>query len=189
MLRGKTVFVGVGSVLFLSACATQPAPPLQTAHAINPPAPLERLAVQQAFIWPTQDAPRVINSGFGARVDPLSGRQRYHKGLDIKAPAATPVVATADGVVAFSGWQSGYGHIVVIGHAGGIETAYAHLSRRRVEEGERVDAGQWIGDVGATGRVTAPHLHYEVRKGGTPVNPVAFLPQTHGDQAEAIATD
>ena len=176
--------------MVLTACATQPAPPLQTAQAVERPQPRLTTDLQPAFIWPTrQDAPRIINSGFGARVDPLSGRQRYHKGLDIKAPASTPVVATADGVVAFSGWQSGYGHIVVIAHDDNIETAYAHLSQRRVETGQPVDAGQWIGDVGATGRVTAPHLHYEVRRGGTPVNPVAYLPQLHDHTSEAVATD
>lgn len=185
MLRGTHVFLGLGSAIFLTACATQPAPPLQTAQVVQS----RQLGSQPAFIWPTQKAPRVVNSGFGVRVDPLSGRKRYHNGLDIQAPAATPVVATADGVVAFSGWQSGYGHIVIVAHGGGIETAYAHLSKRRVQQGARVVAGQRIGDVGATGRVTAPHLHYEVRRGGTPVNPVAYLPQLHEHINEAVATD
>jgi murein DD-endopeptidase MepM/ murein hydrolase activator NlpD len=98
-----------------------------------------------------------------------------HSGVDFAASAGTPLYATADGVVTHAGWQSGYGRLVKIKHDFGIETRYAHQSRIRVKVGQRVSRGQHIGDMGASGRVTGVHLHYEVRVGGKAVNPMIYI--------------
>ncbi|HTT65454.1 MAG TPA: M23 family metallopeptidase [Bryobacteraceae bacterium] len=126
----------------------------------------------QPSIWPVEGR---LMGGFGERTDPFSGEGAMHTGVDISAPTGTPVRATADGIVKFAGWFSGYGQLVVINHGGGFETYYAHLSRFAVVEGQDVRRGEQIGAVGSTGRVTAPHLHYEVRIGGAPVNPHTYL--------------
>ncbi|MEC7669814.1 MAG: M23 family metallopeptidase, partial [Pseudomonadota bacterium] len=90
-------------------------------------------------------------------------------------PHGTPIYSTADGVVVHAGWQSGYGRLVKIQHEFGIETRYAHLSKIRVNVGQRVSRGERIGDMGNTGRSTGTHLHYEVRVGGEAVNPMTFI--------------
>ena len=113
--------------------------------------------------------------GYGERTDPFSGEGAMHTGVDISAPTGTPVRATADGIVKFASWSSGYGQLVVVDHGGGFETYYAHLSRFAVIAGQEVRRGDQVGAVGSTGRVTAPHLHYEVRIGGAPVNPHTYL--------------
>ena len=123
-------------------------------------------------IWPVDG--RLIGS-FGARTDPFSGEGAFHKGVDLGAPSGTPVRATGDGLVVFADMESGYGKLIVIDHGGGLETYYAHLSRFFVHSGEEVRRGEMLGAVGSTGRVTAPHLHYEVRIGGAPVNPYRYL--------------
>lgn len=112
-----------------------------------------------------------ISSEFGKRVDPFTGAERRHKGLDIAAPAGSVVSAAASGTVKYSGWQEGYGNIVIIGHEGGYETRYAHNSDNMVRKGDAVTAGQPIAKVGSTGRSTGPHLHFEVRRQNTPVDP------------------
>jgi murein DD-endopeptidase MepM/ murein hydrolase activator NlpD len=102
--------------------------------------------------------------------------QAFHTGVDISAAMGTPVRVTADGIVVsaeFSG--GGYGKLIVVDHGGGLETCYAHLSRIDVLPGQEVRMGQFIGASGATGRVTTPHLHYEVRVGGSPIDPHTFL--------------
>ena len=126
----------------------------------------------QPSIWPVEGR---LMGAFGERTDPFSGEGAMHTGVDISAPTGTVVRTTADGTVVFAGWSSGYGRLLVVDHGGGIETYYAHLSRIGVVEGQEVRRGDQIGAVGATGRVTAPHLHYEVRQGGTPVNPYHYL--------------
>jgi murein DD-endopeptidase MepM/ murein hydrolase activator NlpD len=108
-------------------------------------------------------------SGFGTRWG------RLHAGTDFAAAHGTPIYATADGVISHAGWQSGYGHLVKIDHAFGIETRYAHLSRIRVKPGQRVSRGDRIGDMGNTGRSTGTHLHYEVRVNGNPINPMTYI--------------
>jgi murein DD-endopeptidase MepM/ murein hydrolase activator NlpD len=113
--------------------------------------------------------------GFGVRTDPFSGEGAMHTGVDISAPTGTAVVTTADGIVEFTGWSNGYGRLIVVDHGNGTETYYAHLSHIGVIEGQEVRRGEQIGAVGATGRVTAPHLHYEVRLGGSPMNPYRYL--------------
>ncbi|PIB24792.1 peptidase M23 [Amylibacter kogurei] len=114
-------------------------------------------------------------SGFGYRSDPKTGGRRLHKGRDMAGPRGTPIVATADGVVTFSGRQSGYGNLVKIRHSQGFETFYAHLNAIRVKNGQRVSRGDRIGDMGNTGRSTGVHLHYEIRVGGQAVNPANYM--------------
>ncbi|MGO4883179.1 MAG: M23 family metallopeptidase [Bryobacteraceae bacterium] len=126
----------------------------------------------QPSIWPVEGR---LMGGFGERTDPFSGEGAMHTGVDISAPTGTPVRATADGIVALAAWSSGYGQLVVVDHGGGLQTYYAHLSRFSVIEGQEVRRGDQVGAVGSTGRVTAPHLHYEVRIGGAPVNPHPYL--------------
>lgn len=129
---------------------------------------LMRIAAKRLpFGIPTFGAERT--SKFGMR-----GR-RMHNGVDYAAPRGTPIHATAEGVVSFSGRHRGYGIVVKIRHAFGFETYYAHLSKSRVKVGQRVKRGQRIGDMGSTGRSTGSHLHYEVRIDGKPVNPSKFI--------------
>ncbi len=116
-----------------------------------------------------------FTSGFGYRRDPKGAGTRMHAGVDFAGKTGTPIYSTADGVVTHAGWQSGYGKLVKIKHAFGIETRYAHNSRIRVKVGQRVSRGDHIADMGATGRVTGTHLHYEVRIGGNPVNPMTYI--------------
>ena len=130
---------------------------------------LYRIAAQKApFASPLKD-PFRFTSGFGRRWG------RLHAGTDFAAPHGTPIYSTADGVVVHAGWQSGYGRLVKIQHEFGIETRYAHLSKIRVNVGQRVSRGERIGDMGNTGRSTGTHLHYEVRVGGEAVNPMTFI--------------
>lgn len=124
-------------------------------------------------IWPVEGR---VWGPFGKRSDPFSGEgTEFHPGVDISAPPGTPVHATGDGFVIASGWNGGYGRLVVIDHGSGIQTYYAHLSRIFVQTGAEVRRGESVGEVGSTGRVTAPHLHYEVRVGGAPVNPYLYM--------------
>jgi murein DD-endopeptidase MepM/ murein hydrolase activator NlpD len=136
---------------------------------------LYRIAAEKApFANPVKNAFR-FTSKFGYRRDPKTGGRRMHSGVDFAASSGTPLYATADGVVTHAGWQSGYGRLVKIQHEFGIETRYAHQSRIRVKVGQRVSRGQHIGDMGASGRVTGVHLHYEVRVGGKAVNPMIYI--------------
>ena len=136
---------------------------------------LYRIAAEKApFANPVKNAFR-FTSKFGYRRDPKTGGRRMHSGVDFAAGLGTPLYATADGVVVHAGWQSGYGRLVKIQHEFGIETRYAHMSKLRVKVGQRVSRGQRIGDMGASGRVTGVHLHYEVRVGGKAVNPMIYI--------------
>ncbi len=122
--------------------------------------------------WPIQGT---ISSHFGIRHHPVTGVKSFHTGLDIRAPMATPVRATADGIVSFSGWSGGNGHIVVIEHGHGFSTAYAHNKENFVKVGQTVKKGQQIAASGSTGMSTGPHLHYEVWRSGKQVDPQQFL--------------
>ncbi|MEM1067213.1 MAG: DUF5930 domain-containing protein, partial [Pseudomonadota bacterium] len=136
---------------------------------------LYRIAVQKApFAEPVKGTFR-FTSGFGPRRDPFNGSRRQHNGVDFAAAHGAPIYATADGVVTKAGWASGYGRIIKIRHDFGIETYYAHLARFRVDVGDRVSRGDRIGDMGNSGRSTGTHLHYEVRVGGTPMNPMKYI--------------
>ncbi|MCZ4352372.1 DUF5930 domain-containing protein [Roseovarius aestuarii] len=130
---------------------------------------LYRIAAEKApFDIPIKSAFR-FTSGFGKRWG------RMHSGTDFAGPHGTPIYATADGVVTHAGWQSGYGRLVKIQHAFGIETRYAHQSKLRVKVGQRVSRGDRIGDMGSTGRSTGTHLHYEVRVNGKAINPMIYI--------------
>lgn len=116
-----------------------------------------------------------LTSDFGMRWHPVLGGRRAHKGVDLAAPAGTPIRASADGVVERADWFAGYGLYVALEHGGQIETRYGHMSRLNVAAGQSVRKGDVIGYVGSTGRSTGPHLHYEVRIAGEAVNPVPYL--------------
>ena len=119
-----------------------------------------------------------LESGYGVRSDPFSGEGAYHTGIDISSTIGTRVTATADGIVVQAGMSSGYGgygRLVVVDHGNGYQTYYGHLSRVNVMPGQLVRQSDVVGLVGMTGRSTGPHLHYEVRVGGAPINPYRFL--------------
>ncbi|MTI03567.1 M23 family metallopeptidase [Ruegeria arenilitoris] len=136
---------------------------------------LYRIAAEKApFASPVRAAVR-FTSGFGTRRDPKTGGRRMHNGADFAGATGTDIFATADGVVTHAGWQSGFGRLVKIKHAFGIETLYAHNTKIRVKVGQRVSRGDHIADMGSTGRSTGTHLHYEVRVNGKPVNPMTYI--------------
>jgi murein DD-endopeptidase MepM/ murein hydrolase activator NlpD len=117
-----------------------------------------------------------ITSGFGIRNDPFTGSLAMHEGLDFAANVGTPVTASGPGTVIRSAWDPSYGNVVEISHTEGFVTRYAHLSKRTVDEGDKVDRNDKIGEIGTTGRSTGPHLHYEVFKKDHPINPTLVLP-------------
>jgi len=123
-------------------------------------------------LWPINGR---LGSYFGKRLDPLTGVGTFHTGVDIPTPVGTPVRAAGDGIVTRAEWAGNYGRLVAVNHGGGIETLYGHLSRIDVIAGQEIRRGQIIGLSGRSGRVSGPHLHYEVRQGGNPVNPYIFL--------------
>ncbi|HEX8841781.1 MAG TPA: M23 family metallopeptidase [Sphingomicrobium sp.] len=120
-------------------------------------------------------AAQYISSNFGYRTDPIEGSEAFHPGLDFKAAMGAPIYSAARGRVAFVGQRGGYGNCVEIDHGNGLLTRYAHMSAFHAHAGDLVTAGQVIGAVGSTGRSTGPHLHFEVRLNGQPVNPRPFL--------------
>ncbi|MDQ1713846.1 MAG: hypothetical protein QOE45_3296 [Frankiaceae bacterium] len=123
------------------------------------------------LLWPT---PGPVTSGYGYRIHPIYGYRRFHAGIDIGAPTGQGIVAVRAGVVVSAGPRGTYGNLVVIDHGNGFATAYAHQSRVLVRAGQRVVAGQRIGLVGATGAATGPHLHFETRVNGEPVDPLRY---------------
>lgn len=116
-----------------------------------------------------------IGSRFGYRIDPINGRQKMHAGVDMSVPPGTPVRAPADGVVSFAGWDEMYGKLVSIDHGYGVLTRFAHNSQIYVQVGQKVSKYDVISASGSTGRSTGPHLHYEVRVNGVPVNPMNYI--------------
>jgi len=114
------------------------------------------------------------SASYGYRLDPFTGVRDFHSGIDISAPRGNKVLATADGLAIYAQGQVGYGRLVVLQHKFGLSTRYGHLSQVAVKVGQRVKKGDIIGYVGSTGRATGPHLHYEVRLNGQPMNPMLF---------------
>jgi murein DD-endopeptidase MepM/ murein hydrolase activator NlpD len=153
----------------------QPAATEETAPddgaVVEPPA-LPPVDAPSSFIWPVNGA---VVSQFGFRIHPIFGTERFHSGIDVNAGSGTPIAASAGGVVITSGWMDGYGNTVIIDHGGGFATLYAHQSQVAVSVGQSVNQGEIIGYVGSTGWSTGPHLHFEVRIGGAPVNPLGYL--------------
>lgn len=123
-------------------------------------------------IWPTRGW---VTSGFGYRKSPFTGLREFHKGIDIGTRINTPIIAPAEGVVTYVGRKGGLGKLIVVNHGYGIVTRYAHLSKALKKIGQKVKRGEEIAKVGNTGRSTGPHLHYEVRVGGVPVDPRNYL--------------
>jgi murein DD-endopeptidase MepM/ murein hydrolase activator NlpD len=122
--------------------------------------------------WPVKGW---ITSSFGVRRDPFDGRRRMHEGLDIATRTGTPVLATAAGIVREVGSDPGYGKLVVVDHGYGYTTLYAHNSQIKVKVGQRLKRGDLVALAGNTGRSSGPHVHYEVRFNGVPVNPHKYL--------------
>jgi murein DD-endopeptidase MepM/ murein hydrolase activator NlpD len=136
--------------------------------------------------------PDVESSGFGWRDDPVHHNRKFHKGTDFRADRGTAVHAAGDGVVAFTGWQHGYGRLIIVDHGGGVITRYAHLAKIEVATGAPVIAAARIGQVGASGKATGPHLHFEIRLDGRAVDPVlamrvAELQRTAPELAAVVA--
>ncbi len=153
--------------------------PLQTRHHYREE--VEKLAKEieknrgtKALLNPLWPIPgdKDITSPFGWRRDPFLGDIRWHTGIDIGAPAGTPIRAIAGGKVIFSGYKKGYGNLVILKHKGGWESYYAHNEKNLVHQGEEIKPGEIIARVGSSGRATGPHLHLEVRRRGSPINPM-----------------
>jgi murein DD-endopeptidase MepM/ murein hydrolase activator NlpD len=135
------------------------------------------------FILPVEGQ---YTSGFGMRLHPMDHAERLHAGMDIAAPAGSPIQAAAAGQVVFSGTQTGYGNVVVIQHPEGYTTLYAHNTANLVSVGTTVSQGQPIATVGSTGRSTGPHLHFEVHKDGKQLDPTLFLATSITPQPAAV---
>lgn len=127
---------------------------------------------QDSFIKPTSGK---ITSGFGYRIHPVTGARSFHSGIDIADSTGTKILASRNGTVTFASYNGNFGNMIIISHGNGIETVYAHLSAINVSAGQGVSQGQVIGKMGATGRVTGPHLHLEIRINGTAVNPSNYI--------------
>jgi lipoprotein NlpD len=140
--------------------------PTETAPAA--PASPEPAPGFETFLWPVQGT---INSGFGPR------GMSFHDGIDIAAPEGTPIKAIEDGEVIYSNQLRGYGNMVILRHPGGIVSVYAHNESNLVREGQSVVRGEVVATVGSTGRVSGPHLHFEIRKNNAAQDPLRYLPQ------------
>ena len=125
-------------------------------------------------IWPVNGW---ITSGFGSRASPLTGEAGRHLGVDIANETNTPIRATADGLVTYAGWETGYGRVIAVEHGYGYSTRYGHCARLKVKVGDEVKRGQVIAYIGSTGRSIGSHCHYEVRRHGVPVDPMKYLPE------------
>ena len=154
---------GMISVATIVASVALTGPTATQASSVGGDDPLVALELH----WPVRGP---ISSGFGTRH--TSGERRdVHTGVDICARVGTPVRAPATGIVAFAGWQHGYGRTVILEHGHGVQSLYGHLAKFAVKRGQRVEQGATIGLIGTSGNSSGPHLHYEVRVDGRPVNP------------------
>ena len=109
------------------------------------------------------------------RYHPILGRRKLHTGDDLAVSYGSPFRAARGGTVLWAGWKKAYGNTVIVDHGGGVCTLYGHASKLNVSAGQSVNAGQYIGNVGSTGWSTGPHLHFEVRKNGKPIDPTCYL--------------
>ena len=130
------------------------------------------MLVHMPSIWPTHGW---VTSGFGFRMNPFTGLTQMHEGLDISNRVGTPIIASADGIVVDIGNDLAYGRNVVISHGFGMITQYGHLDKALVKIGQKVKRGDKVAELGMTGKTTGPHLHYEVRMNGIPVNPTRYI--------------
>jgi murein DD-endopeptidase MepM/ murein hydrolase activator NlpD len=146
----------------------------------------DQLGVLEALLVQTSTARKFLpshkplqdgwfSSNFGYRIDPFTGQNGFHEGVDFPAEAGTPIVAAASGKVVFAGWHPQYGRLLEIDHGNGLSSRYAHARELLVQDGDLVIRGQRVASVGSTGRSTGPHLHFEVRLNGVPQNPARFL--------------
>ena len=126
--------------------------------------------------FPTKDG--WISSGYGKRLDPISGKMQFHEGVDFAGRAGSAIEAVASGLVTWSGYRYGYGNMVEINHGNGYQTRYAHHKKNLVVVGQKVDKGQVIALMGNTGRATGPHVHFEVVRNGTSINPIKYIKYT-----------
>lgn len=149
--------------------STSPSGPVPSAPLTSAPPPPSGGG---QLSWPVSGP---VTSGFGMRVDPVTHQYQLHAGIDIGAGYGAPVGAADDGTVIYAGTMSGYGRVVVIDHGGGLSTLYGHLSAYGVAKGQEVSRGSQIANVGCTGFCTGPHLHFEVRVNGDPVDPMPYL--------------
>ncbi len=147
---------------------------IEAQNAISSAEKLSLIATHVPFGSPLV-GPIEVTSPFGPRMDPFYGRPALHTGIDLHQDYGAPVHATAAGTVSFAGSDGGYGNMVEIDHGNGLSTRYAHLSSITVRQGEKVEIGAVVGHIGETGRATGPHLHYETRINGEPVDPARFL--------------
>lgn len=145
---------------------------IQEAQSLNENKSAAPIRSERNFIWPVR---AVITSNYGYRMHPIRGRWILHSGIDLGAMYGTPICATASGVVIYAGWYGGYGNAVIIDHGGGYSSLYGHCSSIFVANSQRVRQGATIASVGSTGMSTGPHLHFEIRQGGIPIDPRSRL--------------
>ncbi len=169
MIKIKPLFLILILVFLFTSCTRQ-------RHKVTFQSPFP---AKKDGIWgfPLPEPPFIINSAFGELRKKGTSFYR-HQGIDIKAKEGTPVLAVQKGTVIFAGPLKDYGLLVCIEHPGNWETRYAHLSSIAIKTNKKVKKGQIIGRVGATGNATGPHLHFELRKNGTPINPAPLITQT-----------
>lgn len=177
-----------------------PSPTTAPPHALPPGTavdrPIERPLGPASELPELRDAPRLAlpvsgaraTSGYGARFDPIQHKEITHPGFDLAAKTGTEVTAAADGTVTHAGPAGTYGNLVIVSHPSGYETRYAHLSKVDVAVGDKVTAGTRVGAVGTTGYSTGPHLHFELRHDGKPIDPEPLLPRALPDHNPTTTT-
>ena len=147
------------------------------------PAVVAQLPPVEQLAWPLTGAMKVT-SPYGERVHPIIGEEAFHRGIDLRARYGSPLLAPADGVVLYTGTKTEYGNVLIVLHGSGIATVYGHLWKFAVQPWQRVSRGQLLGYTGNTGFSTGPHLHFEVRQGGEPTDPLEWLPIVEADGTE-----
>ena len=166
----------ISNEIYLEAAVIPPAPMIVKRNANSIAIPGDDAAAAAKSDSKYEERPVVsssvsVGSVFGYRRDPFTRREKFHSGVDLKARWGDPVGSSQAGIIQFAGWYHGYGNLIIVAHGGGVTTHYAHLSSFYVEVGTRVERGTIIGRAGSTGRATSPHLHYELRFDGNPLNP------------------